>query len=66
MAEVDLICRDLLMIPAPLAVTQELKKVALDLKTGLLGQPFLQPTEVTIGEVDHRAALRANQVMMVF
>jgi hypothetical protein len=36
------------------------------LEAGLLGQLLLQLAEVALGEVGHCAAVRANQVVVVF
>ena len=50
---------------ACLAEAGELKKVSFHLKASLLGQPLLQLTKGTIGEVNNLAATRTDQVMMV-
>ena len=50
---------------AVLALAQELKEMTIYTKTSLVGQALLQFTQVTGGEVNHGAAVRANQVMVV-
>jgi hypothetical protein len=53
-------------LPAVVTATREFKKVSLDFKVGVTGQPLLQIAEVAIGEVSYCAAIRANQVVVVF
>jgi len=54
------------LFPAVVTATGELEKMSFDFKVGITGQPLLQDAEVAIGEVSHCAAIRANQVMVVF
>jgi hypothetical protein len=51
---------------AIVTATGELEKMSFDFEAGVTGQPLLQIAQVAIGEVSHCAAIRANQVMMVF
>src|SRR4030042_4831472 len=60
---------NLLVISYPLAAvtaaTRELKEVPLNIEAGLPGQPLLQLAQVAVGEVFHRSAIGANQVVVV-
>jgi hypothetical protein len=48
------------------ALPQKLKEVAIYLETSFLRKPPLQFTKVTVSKIGHHAAVRANQVMVVF
>jgi hypothetical protein len=52
--------------PAVTAAACEFEKMSLDFKASLTGQPLLEIAEVAIFEINHSAAVRANQVMVVF
>jgi hypothetical protein len=47
------------------AEAKELKKMPPHFEASHPGKSLFQPLKVTIGKVDHRTALRANQVMVV-
>lgn len=45
--------------------TEELQKVPFGLEAGLLRQPLLQFTEITVGEVKDFTTIRTDQVMVM-
>lgn len=57
-------CSLILLLAFP-ALTGKLKQMAVDFEARLAGKLFLQRLKVATGKVQHRAAIRADEVVMV-